>query len=110
MRRRGRASKQIRNLLGAQTVTRIEINGQVCTDRKVMEATLLAINEQKMRASEATPFMQEPLLSVFGYRGNSAAVQEVLLGTFEPPPDTDPFAALLLTVSMVPPRSTAKVG
>ena len=46
--------------------------------------------------SEQTPFLTEPLLSDFGYLGDSPATQQVLEGIYHIPPNTDPYARKLI--------------
>jgi hypothetical protein len=50
-----------------------------------------------MRAKEDTPFMNEPLYSDFGYSNDTPATKEVLEGTYQCPPGTDPYATMLIT-------------
>jgi hypothetical protein len=38
-----------------------------------------------------TPFMQPPLQTDFGYLGNQTAIDQVLDGTYQCPPDTPPY-------------------
>ena len=108
-RRQGMISKLVNGKLGNTGVTKVEIvdadgehildeNGapQVCRTQREILDLLSPINESKGRASEHTPFMQEPLLSAFGYHGKREAIEQVLNGTFQPPPGTDPYAAEFL--------------
>ena len=46
--------------------------------------------------TEDTPFMTEPLLSEFGYKADNSKAEEVLEGTYRPPPNTDTYAAKLI--------------
>jgi len=96
-RRLARAAKQITGKLGNKSVTKVEHNGQECTTKETIEAALLPINAAKIRASDDTPFMQEPLVSEFGYLADTAAAERVLDGTYQPPEDIDTYARLLLT-------------
>ena len=66
-RRLARASKRVTGKLGSKSVTKVEHNGQEYTTQKQIEDILLPINRAKMHACETTPFLQEPLLSEFGY-------------------------------------------
>ena len=62
----GQLARSINGTLGSKSVTHLEINGQTCTDHAEVEAKLLEVNANKIRASEDTPFLQEPLFSAFG--------------------------------------------
>lgn len=64
----------------------------------------MPINEAKYRASEETPFMQE-LLPDFGYNGHSAAVDQVLAGTYSPPGEVTKGTNLLLQTMKIPEES-----
>jgi hypothetical protein len=67
-----------------------------------VESALLQVNESKVRASEDTPFMQEPLSSAFGFTNSTQAYQEVLQGTYQCPADVDKHARLLENLQHVP--------
>ena len=57
----GRLAKAVTGKLESKSVTKIEHNDQEMTSKEDIEAALLQINYEKMRASDNTPFMQEPL-------------------------------------------------
>ena len=48
-------------------------------------------------------FMNEPLLSVFGYRNDTPSADAVLQGTFQPPPTTPPAGVELLKAMQADP-------
>ena len=49
-----------------------------------------------MHQSAHTSFITEPLLSDFGYRGDPEIIEQVMDGTYLPPPGTDQYAQELL--------------
>ena len=55
-----------------------------------MELAALREYETRLRCTEDTPFLTEPLVHKFGYSAMTPSSKEVLQGTFVPPPDTDP--------------------
>ena len=52
--------------------------------------------------SENTPPMTEPLMSELGYLADTAASQQTLQGTWQPPPHTDEYAVKLLKQMQIP--------
>ena len=105
----GRISCSITGKLDSKSVTKIEINGEECSDQGLIEATLLDVNEAKIHASDDTPFLTQPLLSDFGYRNNTHNCDAVLRGQYEPPPGTHPATALLLRHLAAPPAPSASL-
>ena len=85
---------------GVETVTE-------CSTKDEINAVLMEVNESKYKQCGASPFLQEPLLSDFGFSGTTARAAEVLAGTYTPPPGTDPFACLLLQNMSIPPNVAA---
>ena len=98
----GRAAKRATGKLASKSVTKIVVNGDECTSKQAMEKKLFEVNYAKIRASDDTAFMQEPLLSDFGYRQNTPAEDQVLQGTYVPPADADPHAKILLEELAMP--------
>ena len=92
----GRLARLVTGKLTSKSVTRVIINNTECTDKKEIESVLLNVNEEKIQASATTPFLQQPLVDCFGFRSSEPANSEVLNGTFIAPPNTDPYAKLLL--------------
>jgi hypothetical protein len=88
--------------LESKSVTKVEWQGQEMTSRNEIEHTLLEVNCAKTRASEHTPFLQQPLVNEFGYQADNANAQAVLEGTYTPPADTSPNAARLLAALRTP--------
>lgn len=77
-------------------MTKVEWNGEWKESKHDIEETLFPINEGKIRASEDTPFLQEPLYSTFGERGIEQLVDQVLEGSFPIPEGLDEYTKLLI--------------
>ena len=92
----GRAAKLVTGKLASKSVTKVKINGQECTSKEAIEATLIEVNSNKIRACEDTPFLQEPLYSWLGPRNDTPVSDTVLTGTAQPPENIDPHARALL--------------
>ena len=58
------------------------------TDESEMVAGMAKFNLGQQQQSTSIPFMEKPLLTDFGYMANDKAAQEVLNGTYVPPPNT----------------------
>jgi hypothetical protein len=67
-----------------------------CTTTSEMETACLAENERRFQQAGTTPFLVEPLMEAFGLLGHAPVIQQVLDGTYIPPPNTDENAKLLL--------------
>ena len=104
----GRIAKQATRRLASKSVTKVEVNGEECTSKQAMEEKLLEVNYAKIRASDDTVFMQQPLLSEFRYRENTLANDQVLDGTYEPHEATDPHAKILLEGLAMPAKIRAQ--
>ena len=72
------------------------------TSKEDMEKVLLQINYEKMRASDHTPFMQEPLRSEFGCRNDTKAADLVIEGAHVPPIGTPQAVRKPLTELQLP--------
>lgn len=102
-RENGRIAKLINGKLESKSVTQIEINGQECTRKVAIENALKDINYKKLRASDDTAFLMHPLRQEFGDRNDTPASDQVLQGTYQPPPQGDRYAKLLLQGLRQPP-------
>jgi hypothetical protein len=91
-RKLGRLAKRISGKTQGQSVLTVLHNGEDLVTQTEVESTQLQVNESKVRASEDTPFMQEPLSSAFGFTNSTQATQEVLQGTYQCPADVDTHA------------------
>ena len=75
---------------------KVEYQGQELTTQKDVERVLFEVNHAKIRASDDTMFMLKPMRSIFGYRGDTQATEQVLDGTFPTPPNIEEAGHLLL--------------
>jgi hypothetical protein len=57
---------------------------------------------EKYSQTHDTPPMTEPLLSHLGYLAETAEAQQILNGTYQPPPDLDPYAKKFLDELRMP--------
>ncbi len=73
------------------------------TEKEPIENACLREAETRFTQSHPTPFLQQPLLDDFGLFGDTAATDQVLAGTYEPKPGTDPYAVKLLPFLARPP-------
>ena len=114
-RRKGRVSKMVSGKSQGQGVVSIQrsdyVNGEEvlteCSTPAQVTETLMEVNSAKYQMCNQSPFMKEPLLSDFGYFGDTAAGQAVLNGTYVPPPGTDFYSTLLLQHMERPPNVPA---
>jgi hypothetical protein len=83
---------------GVTFVTELQPNGiyKPLRNKVEIEEAFMRTNEIKYRQSYDTPFLQEPLLSSFGYLGLNDNANKVMEGTFECPAGTDQYVAKLL--------------
>jgi hypothetical protein len=68
-----------------------------CVTKETIETACLQENQQRFLQAAQTPFLQEPLLSLFGALGQKEAVGHTIEGTLEIPPNCDEYAAALLS-------------
>ena len=109
-RRLGRCAKLVTGKLESKSVTRVEHRGREYITRAGVEEVLLEVNRAKTRASDDTMFMLEPMRTIFGYRGDTIATEQVLLGTFQAPPGTSEEGLLLLASLKRPQRTNRHVN
>jgi hypothetical protein len=91
--------------LTSKSITKVEHEGREYTAQDDIEQILLAVNEDKTRASDHTPFMKGNLLRDFGYHNNTDAHKQVLQGTFDIPASCHPVTATLIRGLARPPTS-----
>ena len=58
-------------------------------DQQNVERILMENNSKRFRLTETTPPMQEPLVGLLGYLGNTEAARQILDGTFVCPPELE---------------------
>ena len=98
------AARRIKATLGKLTngsVTKVDVeqdDGRVIeeTTKEGIERACMEENEKKYRQTQATPCMQEPLLSELGYLGITASCDQILEGTYQPPPGINQYTRELL--------------
>jgi hypothetical protein len=101
-RRLGTIARAVNGKLQSKSINRIKHDGNELEVREEIERSLLQVNEDKIRASEATPFMQNPLLQDFGYNENREAHAQVLRGTYIPPHTCSKATSVLLKNLITP--------
>jgi hypothetical protein len=114
-RRQARVSRTVTKKLqggGVKTVLKSIITNGIktvteCTTKADIEEVLLQVNELKYKQCANSPFRQEPLLSDFGFNGDTASTDAVLAGAYIPPTTTDPYTRLLLHHMVRPPTVPA---
>ena len=67
-----------------------------CVTKQDIERACLRENETRFTRCLNSPFTQPPLLQDIGLVGDGPAVPAILQGTYQAPPEADPYAALLL--------------
>ena len=103
----GRWAKRVTGKAVSKSVTKVEHQGHEYTTKQGVESVLLEVNRAKTRASDDTMFMMEPMRSLFGYRNETTAADEVLNGTFVPPEGTPEAGRLLLEALKRPTEAPA---
>ena len=61
-------------------------NSRYITDKGAIEEALRNENEQKYSLAHSSPFLQQPLLSLLGQDSLTPTEDDILFGTFIPPP------------------------
>ena len=69
---------------------------QKMTSKTDIEQAILDEHARRFTQASDTPFLLEPLYSLIGPLGVSEACDQILQGTFAPPPGTDPYSARLI--------------
>jgi hypothetical protein len=103
-RRKGQVARTITGKMQGGTVTCIHRSDIVdgvetlheCITEQEVNDTLMVVNASKYQQCDNSSFLKEPLLSDFGYLGDTPNSEAVLEGTYIPPPGTDYFATLLI--------------
>jgi hypothetical protein len=105
VRRKGRVARPVTgktqggNVTCIQRVETIDDGNETihaCDTETEVNDTLMVVNSSKYQQCDNSSFLKEPLLTQFGYLGDTPQTEAVLEGTYEPPPETDYFAKLLL--------------
>ncbi len=95
-RRLGQVAKLVTGKLASLSVVKVVIDGAECTNKLEIDEALLKVNEDKVQSSSHTPFYTLPLQPLFGAKNEKSGCDQVLKGTFQPPPNIDPFAKTLI--------------
>ena len=98
----GCTARAINGKLESLSVNRVEHNGVSCETQAALKGALFPINKAKVHASEDTDFIIPPLAQEFGPRGNKQIEDQVLQGTYQPPPSTSRCAKLYLSQATLP--------
>ena len=81
--------------------TRVEVPqpdgpGTICDTKKTVEAALAEENSKRFGLADNAPICQGALFELLGYSADTQAAEEILQGTWVPPPDTSRATLLLL--------------
>ncbi len=108
-RRKGMSARRVTGKMQGGAVTKVigtDAHGQPieCITKSTIERACLDCNELKYRQCELqkTPFMTDPLLSIFGHLGETEAVQQVLDGTFHVPAEVDEYTSKFIMAMRMP--------
>jgi hypothetical protein len=92
--------------LQRNATTQVYVNDQegrrLVTKKEEIEEACIAENIARFSQSEATPFMQEPLLSELGYLADTPTAEAILQGIYEPPTELDKFTKLFINELRMP--------
>ena len=75
---------------------------RLVTDKSDIEDACMQENDARFSQSEDTPPMTLPLLQDLGYLADTPEARAILEGTYNPPPETDYYAALFLKELRMP--------
>jgi hypothetical protein len=64
-----------------------------CIDREAIERACMEEGTRRFSQTENTPLMHPEFIARVGYHAELPGADEILDGTFQPHPDTDPYAA-----------------
>jgi hypothetical protein len=94
---------RIFNVVMTSLVKRAVLTDCVTSVQSITPCCKLQVNSSKYQQCNNSPFLQEPLLSDLGYCGDTPISTNILDGTYVPPLNIDPYAALLLNHMQRPP-------
>ena len=108
-RQTARNIKRIQGKLQRNATIQIYVNDEngrrLVTAKEEMEQACIQENIERFSQSKDTPPMIEPLILDLGYLGNTIEAQSILDGTYQPSPNIDPYAKLLLQELRMPEMS-----
>jgi len=99
----GRTARAINGKLDSLQVKVVEHDGTLCDTKERIKDVLLPVNKAKVHSSEDTDFLTSLLVEEFGFQGNEQAENNVLQGSYVPPPSTSRYAKLFLKHCVAPP-------
>ena len=67
-----------------------------CTAKELVEAAIHGEISPRFGRAGGAPICNGPLFELLGYNADTEAGAEILEGTFEPPPGTDPATIIIL--------------
>jgi hypothetical protein len=106
-RRMGRNVKRMRGRLGNNRVTKLWFadNDAIriqCTTQSSMERACFAENEARFSQTGLTPPMLYPTLDELGFLGDTESIEQILMGSYDPPIDTEIYMAELVNAMRMP--------
>ena len=69
---------------------------RVCKDKQAVEGAIHREISLRFDRADSTPVCQGALFELLGYGANTETGEEILKGTFTPPPDTEPKTLIIL--------------
>jgi len=99
----GRTAGAINGKLDSLQVKVVEHDGTLCNTKERIKDVLLPVNKAKVHSLEDTNFLTSPLVEEFGFQGNEQTENDVLQGSYVPPPTTSRYAKLFLKHCVAPP-------
>jgi len=111
-RRKGRAARRLRGKPGKTAVVKVTFrdamgNERVADDHETLVKACAESNRRRQMQCQDTPFMTPPLLDKLGYLADTPAADEILKGTYEPPPGLDQYTRELLRELEMPEKIRA---
>ena len=77
-------------------IPRLNKEDEVCNTKTAVEKGLANSLSERFSCAESAPICQGALFKLLGYSADTETVEEILEGTFIPPPDTDPATIIIL--------------
>ena len=69
---------------------------ELCNTKTAVEKGLANSLSERFSCAESAPICQGALFELLGYSADTKTAEEILEGTFIPPPDTDPATIIIL--------------
>ena len=71
-------------------------NDEVCNTKDAVERGLANSLSERFSCAESAPICQGALFELLGYSADTETAEQILEGTFIPPPDTNPATVIIL--------------